>query len=117
MFIINVNTSKQQSESEGKMNMDDEIMTAEEFFGGVDNGKKKPSRTCRKRGKKSGDKLLADLKAKVVMRVYGISRADALEMIARREAKKNVKMRDEVKNVRASSRDDEELMPAEEFFA
>ena len=97
--------------------MDNEIMTAEEFFGGVDNGKKNPSRTCRKRGKKSGEKLLADLKAKMVMRVYGVSRADALEIIARREAEENAKMRGEVKNPRDSRHVDEELMSAEEFFA
>ena len=99
------------------MDIHNEIMTAEEFFGGVDNGKKNPCRTFSKRGKNSEDKLLADLKVKMVMRIHGVSRANALEIIARREDEKNAKTCNEGKNARVTSHGDEGLLSAEEFFA
>ena len=68
------------------METDDDIMSAEEFFGEIGELKKAP-RKCRSRGK-TPETLFAAVKAKMVMRIHGVSRAQALEIIARREAEK-----------------------------
>ena len=91
-------------------------MSAEEFFGEIDNGKKNPSRTHRSRGTKTAEDLFTKMKVKMVMRIYGVSRARALEIIAARDAAKaavNGESRSGGKN------DDtgETLMSAEDFFA
>jgi len=65
------------------METDDDIMSAEEFFGGITEGRK-THRKCRSRGKKP-EALFAAVKVKMVMRIYGVSRAQALAIIARRE--------------------------------
>jgi len=67
------------------MTNEDEIMSAAEFFGELGNEEKSPSRTCRSRGKKSENGLFSKIKVKMVMRVYGVSRSRALEIIAERE--------------------------------
>ena len=67
-----------------EMETDDDIMSAEEFFGGIVDGKKVP-RKRRSRGKKP-EALFAAVKVKMVMRIYGVSRAQALEIIAKRES-------------------------------
>ena len=64
---------------------DDEIMTAEEFFGEIDNVETRPPRICRPRRKKSENDLFSKIKVKMVMRVYGVSRTKALKIIAERE--------------------------------
>ena len=91
------------------METDDEIMSAEEFFGGL-TGEKKSPRKCRSRGKKP-EALFAAVKVKMVMRIYGVSRAKALEIIAKRENEK--------KAAEPEGNDREEpgrLMSAQEFF-
>ena len=95
---------------------DDEIMSAEEFFGGIDNGKKNPSRTCRTRGKKKAADLFTKMKVKMVMRIYGASRAKALEIIAARDAAKAAE-NGKAQDVRSETDADDELLSAEEFFA
>ena len=99
------------------MNNDDEVMSAEEFFGGLENEKKAPVRKGRRRAKKSANDLFAEVKVKMVMRVYGVTKARALEILADRD--------DEKKPSEASAgnvneiEDDEEDVPfmsAEEFF-
>ena len=95
---------------------DDEIMSAEEFFGGIDKGKKNSSRTCRTHGKKTAEDLFAKTKVKMVMRIYGVSRAKALAIIAEREAAKTAedgKAQEDGKKGDA----DEILLSAEDFFA
>ena len=67
------------------MTNDDEIMTAEEFFGEIDNEETRHSRMCRPRRKKSENDLFSKIKVKMVMRVYGVSRTRALKIIAERE--------------------------------
>ena len=67
------------------MTNEDEIMSAAEFFGELGSEEKRPSRTCRSRGKKSENGLFSKIKVKMVMRVYGVSRSRALEIIAERE--------------------------------
>ena len=99
------------------MNDDDDGMSAEEFFGGLENEKKAPVRKGRRRAKKSANDLFAEVKVKMVMRVYGVTKARALEILADRA--------DEKKPSEASAgnvneiEDDEEDVPfmsAEEFF-
>ena len=95
---------------------DDEIMSAEEFFGGIDDGKKNSSRTCRTRGKKAAEDLFTKMKVKMVMRIYGVSRAKALEIIAARDAAKAAA--DGESRAGGNKGDaDETLMSAEDFFA
>ena len=95
---------------------DDEVMSAEEFFGGIDNGKKKPSRTCRTRGKKKAADLFTKMKVKMVMRIYGASHAKALEIIAARDAAETAA--DGESQIGGNRGDtNEELMSAEDFFA
>ena len=91
------------------METDDDIMTAEEFFGEIGEPKK-ALRKCRSRGKKP-EALFAAVKVKMVMRIYGVSRAKALEIIVQRENEKNA--------AAPEGNDREEpgrLMSAREFF-
>ena len=44
-----------------------------------------PSRKKKERGKKTGKQLLSDVKIRMVMRIYGLSRAHAAKFIAGRE--------------------------------
>ena len=99
-----------------EMVKDDEIMSAAEFFGGIDNGRKNPSRTCRTRGKKTGVDLFAKMKVKMVMRIYGVSRARALEIIAGREGAKTAE-NGKAPDGRSETDTAEELLSAEDFFA
>ena len=99
------------------MNNDEELMFDEELFGELAKEKKIPSRKGRRRAKKSANDLFAEVKVKMVMRVYGVTKARALEILADRA--------DEKKPSEASAgnvneiEDDEEDVPfmsAEEFF-
>ena len=91
------------------METDDDIMTAEEFFGEIGEPKKAP-RKCRLRGKKPGA-LFAAVKVKMVMRIYGVSRAKALEIIVQREAEKKASEAEGIDREEPSR-----LMSAREFF-
>ena len=95
---------------------DDEIMSAEEFFGGIGNGEKNSSRTPRPRGKKTAKDLFAKMKVKMIMRIYGVSRAKALAIIAEREAAKTAENGKAPEDGKTGDTD-ETLLPAEEFFA
>ena len=95
---------------------DDEIMSAEEFFGELDNGKKNSSRTCRTRGKKKTEDLFTKMKVKMVMRIYGVSRAKALEIIAARDTA-NAAANGKSQAGGNEGDADETLMSAEDFFA
>ena len=66
------------------MNDDDDIMTAEEFFGEIDDAETRPSRPCRPRGRRSAKDLFSKIKESMVMRVYGVSRDKAKKIIADR---------------------------------
>ena len=59
----------------------DEIMTAEEFFGEVDVEETRSSRPSRPRGRKPEKSRVYDIKVKMVMRVYGVSRERAVKLI------------------------------------
>lgn len=92
------------------MENDNDIMAAEDFFGEIDKRDKIPSRKSQPRGKRKAKDLFAEVKVKMVMRVFGVSRARALEIIAARAADKKAA---EEKEDRPR---DGELMSAAEFF-
>ena len=102
-----------------KMGNDDDMMTAEEFFGGIEPKRSKRIGACRTRRKKSAKAIFLEAKAKMIMRIYGVSRAKALEIAASREAGENEddsgRPQSKPKG-RGASRDDD-LMSAEEFFS
>ncbi len=102
------------------MNKDDAVMSAEEFFGGLENEKKAPARKGRRRAKKSANDLFAEVKVKMVMRVYGVTKARALEILADRadEKKPSEASADNVDKIEDDDADDADVpfMSAEEFF-
>ena len=93
---------------------DDEIMSAEEFFGGIAKSKNAPAKISRKRRKRTADDLFQEAKLRMVMRIYGVSRAKALEIIAARAKKSE----DGVKSgdCQATPSGNDELTSVEEFF-
>ena len=100
------------------MKNDDEIMTAEEFFGETENNKG-PSCTSRSRPRKRlAGKTFADIKARMVMRIYGVTRAKAERIISDRAAEKVAALAAAKAPgaVDDCASDDDELMSAEEFF-
>ena len=94
------------------------MISDDELFFEEKNGTKVPARKGMGRGKKSSNDLFGKLKIKMVMRIYGVTRARAMEIIAGRaeeaQEMERAKNRDERSEGRPS--DDEELMSAAEFF-
>ena len=68
------------------------------------------SRKTRPRGKRKPDDLFADVKVKMVMRIHGVSRAKALEIISAYAAEKAAGDGEEARP------SDERIMSADEFF-
>ena len=100
------------------MKKDDEIMTAEEFFGEMENRKSTGGSVGVRPKKRCANKTFADIKARMVMRIYGVTRAKAERIISDRAAKK-VAVLAAAKAPGAvddCASDDDELMSAEEFF-
>ena len=100
------------------MNDDDKIMTAEEFFGGFESDKGRGSTSAPRRRKACAKNTFEDLKARMVMRIYGVTRAKAERIISDRAAEK-VAVLAAAKAPGAvddCASDDDELMSAEEFF-
>lgn len=103
------------------MKNDDELMFAEDLFGEpelkLENEKKTPVRKRRGRAKKSADDLFADVKVKMVMRVYGVTKARALEMLAERaEAKEQPEAPAGEADGIEDDDEDDGFMSAAEFF-
>ena len=92
-----------------------EMMTAEEFFGMAPgkNAACKPAKR-KARAKKSPDEFFEELKVKTVMRIYGASRARALEIIAGRDAERKA-LEDAKEQAREAARR-RRGESAEEFF-
>ena len=92
------------------MKKDDEIMTAAEFFGETegDKGVACASGPCPR--KRRAAKTFADIKARMVMRIYGVTREKAEKIVSDRAA---VNSHGDAKDCNA---DEEEIMSAEEFF-
>ena len=95
------------------MKMDDDIMSAEEFFGEIDDSKTNPPSRRHQRGKSGADDLFTKMKVKMVMRIYGVSRAKALEIIADRNGDQKAV---ESANDSSNTNEDGGFMTAEEFF-
>lgn len=93
------------------MRKNEETMTAAEFFGEIDKELDAPSRKSQPRGKRKSKDLLADVKVKMVMRIHGVSRAKALEIISARAAEKAA-----AKDGEESRSRDERIMSAAELF-
>ena len=83
---------------------------AEEFFDGLEKSGKVPVQKSKDRRKRSEKNLFAEIKVKMVMRIYGVSRVRALEIIAEREAARKAAEKAE------SGSADGELMDAGAFF-
>ena len=101
-----------------KVNNDEEVMSAEEFFGELAYEKKVPVRKGRGRGKKSANDLFAEIKVKMVMRIYGVTKARALEILAdRAEEKETPPASDGDADAADNEDDDDGVMSASEFFS
>ena len=87
--------------------MRDDVMSAEEFFGDLDENRGQSMGGFL--AKKTKGDVLARAKVKMMMRIYGVSRSRALEMIAERAARK-----DALESMKRAGDDD--LMTAEDFF-
>ncbi len=102
------------------MNNDEELMFDEELFGELAKEKKVPARKGRRRAKKSANDLFAEVKVKMVMRVYGVTKARALEILADRadEKKPSEASADNAVEIEDDDADDADVpfMSAEEFF-
>ena len=92
--------------------MKDDVMTAEEFFDGMDIAGAAPK--AGRRSKKVKDDVFAKAKVKMVMEIYGASRSRALEIIAERDAERAA-LEDNESGVDGRG-DEGGLMSAEEFF-
>ena len=93
-------------------------MTAEEFFGEVTDEKGTGRAGGSRPGKGRAKKTFADIKARMVMRIYGVTRAKAEKMLSERAAAKT-EAGAAAKAAGAAEdcgSDDVELMSAEEFF-
>ena len=100
------------------MNDDDKIMTAEEFFGGIESAQGAGCAGGVHPRKRRAKNTFEDLKARMVMRIYGVTRAKAERIISDRAAEK-VAVLAAAKAPGAvddCASDDDELMSAEEFF-
>ena len=97
---------------------EERIMTAEEFFGGIESDRGLGSMSSPRRRRGRAKKTFADIKARMVMRIYGVTRAKAERIISDRAAEK-VAVLAAAKAPGAvddCASDDDELMSAEEFF-
>ena len=83
---------------------------AEEFFDGLEKSGKVLVQKSKDRRKRSEKDIFAEIKVKMVMRIYGVSRVRALEIIAEREAARKAAEKAE------SGSADGELMDAGAFF-
>ena len=92
------------------MQKDIEMIDTEEFFDEMDRCGKVPVQKSKDRRKRSGKNLFAEIKVKMVMRIYGVARVEALEIIAARESARKAAEKAE------SSSADNELMDAGTFL-
>ena len=96
---------------------DDDVMSAEEFFEEeIDLEPKNPLPVARKRLKKAKKDIFAGIKVKMVMRIYGVSRARALEIIAGRAAEKKALEDAKEKKGKKERNNAGKFLSAEEFF-
>ena len=65
---------------------EERIMTAEEFIGGIESDRGLGSMFSSRRRKGRAKKTFADIKARMVMRIYGVTREKAEKIISERAA-------------------------------
>ena len=65
---------------------EERIMTAEEFFGGIESDKGRGSMSSPRRRRGRAKNTFADIKARMVMRIYGVTREKAEKIISERAA-------------------------------
>ena len=87
-----------------------EMIDTEDIFDEMDRCSKVPVQKSKDRRKRSAKNLFAEIKVKMVMRIYGVSRVQALEIIASRESTRKAAEKAE------SGSADGELMDAGAFF-
>ena len=89
------------------------MMSAEEFFGEPKKKNNAPVRRGRARGRRVDKDLLAELKLKMVMRIYSVSRARAAAIIAGRAGERQA-----LEEAREAARrlHGDGTMAAEDFF-
>ena len=94
----------------------DDYIDAEEVFG-ISKKKKKnaPVRRSRTRGKGADKDLFAELKLKMVMRIYNVSRVRAAAIIAGRAGERQA-LEEAREAKRARCLNGDETMTAEDFF-
>ena len=97
---------------------DDDVISAEEFFEeeDIDIKPKHSMPMARKRLKKAKKDIFAEIKVKMMMRIYGVSKKRALEIIAGRAAEK--KALEDAKDKKGKKGKDGagEFMSAADFF-
>ena len=94
----------------------DDVMSDEEFFDEVALAPKNTRPMVRKRSKKAKKDIFAGIKVKMVMRIYGVSRARALEIIDGRAAEKKALEDAKESKGKKGKTGAGEFMSAEEFF-
>ena len=95
---------------------DDDVMNDEELFEEIDLMPKNSLPVARKRLKKAKKDIFAGIKVKMVMRIYGVSRARALEIIAGRAAEKKALEDAKEKKGKKERNNAGKFLSAEEFF-
>ena len=65
---------------------EERIMTAEEFFGGIQSDRGLGSTSSPRRRSGRAKNTFADIKARMVMRIYGVTREKAEKIISERAA-------------------------------
>ncbi|MBQ7188672.1 MAG: hypothetical protein IJR99_04560 [Kiritimatiellae bacterium] len=89
---------------------------AEDFFTGIEKHAERGLQRSRTRGKKKPEELFSNVKVEMVMRIYGVSRTKALEIITTRESE--IKTAEGEGADRSTEEDcDVAFISAKEFFA
>ena len=95
--------------------MNKETMTSAEEVFGEPRRHNAPARRGRARGRKADKDLFAELKLKMVMRIYKVSRARAAAIIAGRAGERQA-LEEAREAKRARCLNGDETMTAEDFF-
>ena len=86
------------------MDAEEDLLFEDDCFDEMVRRRRVPARKKKERGKKAGKQLLSEVKIRMVMRIYGLSRAQASKFIAGREHE-----------LRAEAAKKAKEKPAEEF--
>ena len=67
------------------MDAEEDLLFEDDCLNEMARRRRVPSRKKKERGKKAGKQLLSEVKIRMVMRIYGLSRAHAAKFVAGRE--------------------------------